>query len=204
MKVLVLGDEDVGKRSLINSLFASKYSRKRIAIYSRWDSTGFMTLNYLKQIGSYPIKFQIWILNPLLVKIPGKRISTEKPYSKRLGKVYCYGALGAMVIYDVTNRRSFTSVKKWIKLVWDNNGKGMIPLTIVANKIDLDENSFKTRKKGKNLVEKITKQTQPLGFKVNYIETSLTDNKQVIEGIFYELGQSYIEYIELCQKKEKS
>ena len=201
MKVVVLGDEGVGKRSLINSLFQPAYSKKRVILDTHWKSTGFLTTNYQKKIGSYPINFQIWILNPLIIKRTGKSLYHGKPSNKTVGEVYCYGALGAVVVYDVTNQRSINNIQKWIKLVWENNGRGVIPLTIIANKIDLDENNFKAREKGTQLAEKFTEQTQAEGFKVIFKELSINNRIQVIKKVFQELGQAYIDLINFHRKK---
>jgi hypothetical protein len=79
----------------------------------------------------------------------------------------------------------------------------VIPLTIVATKIDLRENIIDsiTTKKGKLLAEKFTKQSLPLGCKINYRETSINDKTLNVGEIFQELGQSYIDFITLNQKK---
>src|SRR6056297_474027 len=49
--------------------------------------------------------------------------------------LYYKGAMGAIVLFDVTNRESFDHVSKWITEVTDNAGK--LPMLLVGNKTDL-------------------------------------------------------------------
>jgi len=44
----------------------------------------------------------------------------------------------AVIVYDVTNRNSFTSVQKWIDDVKYQRGDGVI-IALLANKVDLEE-----------------------------------------------------------------
>ncbi|MFX0084388.1 MAG: hypothetical protein ACFFAU_01840 [Candidatus Hodarchaeota archaeon] len=202
MKVVVLGDEGVGKRTLINKLIFLRHPKKKLTIDLHWAISGFTTALYERKIGLHMIKFQIWILNPLLSKIRRKVLSYGTSGTKKIGEVYCYGALGAIVLFDITKRQSFTNVQRWIKLVWENNGRGLIPLTIVASKIDLREDTIDSisSKKGKELAGKFTKHSLTEGFKINYRESSIYDKKMDVGEIFQELGQSYIDFITLKQK----
>ncbi|MHA2215845.1 MAG: hypothetical protein ACXACY_07910 [Candidatus Hodarchaeales archaeon] len=131
MKIVVVGDEGVGKRSFINKIVNQRHSKKKV-IDAHWAGVGFSTVLCEKQIDNHRIKFQMWILNPK--KMDEKNITSyRKSKMKSYGEVYCYGALGAIVVFDITNERSYNNVQRWIKLIWEHNGKGVIPSIIVGN-----------------------------------------------------------------------
>ena len=45
-------------------------------------------------------------------------------------------ALGCLIVYDVTNRKSFTNVKFWLQSLMDSAEKD-ISIMLVGNKVDL-------------------------------------------------------------------
>ncbi|MCF2139638.1 MAG: GTP-binding protein [Candidatus Lokiarchaeota archaeon] len=50
--------------------------------------------------------------------------------------IYYRDARAAILCYDVSNRRTFENLSKWMQELEDNCGK--IPTLLVGNKIDLD------------------------------------------------------------------
>jgi len=63
--------------------------------------------------------FQIWDL-------------AGQPRFGTVRSVYYYGALGGIVVFDVSNLRSFQEIPFWIEEIWTNNGKGKVPIVIVG------------------------------------------------------------------------
>jgi Ras-related protein Rab-11A len=51
-------------------------------------------------------------------------------------KAYYNGAVGALVVFDITNSKTFESIKKWIDEAEQNTKKDTVIL-IVGNKDDL-------------------------------------------------------------------
>ncbi|MCY3412493.1 MAG: GTP-binding protein [Candidatus Heimdallarchaeota archaeon] len=161
-KILLLGDPLVGKTSLRNRYFGK----------------GFKT-SYLVTMGAdFGIKridnnvLQIWDL------------AGNQGYSN-IRKNYYLGSHGAMLVFEVTRRVSFTNLQLWVReLISNNNGK-MIPLILTGNKIDLlDE------KKREVSVEEVLEYQQSLqktyGFSFPYIETSAKSGQNV-DNIFEQL-----------------
>ena len=64
-------------------------------------------------------------------------IGMEK-YNKKIPSVYYRDAVGALLVYDVTNPQSLTSLKQWWKdacdIVMKKDGQP-IPAVILANKV---------------------------------------------------------------------
>lgn len=54
-----------------------------------------------------------------------------------VAQTYYQQAQGAIVVYDITNRRSFERVKNWIQNIQDVAGEGC-QILIIGNKNDLD------------------------------------------------------------------
>ena len=50
----------------------------------------------------------------------------------------CKGALGALLVYDITRRDTFTHVTKWLEEVKMNSSKS-ICIILIGNKKDLED-----------------------------------------------------------------
>lgn len=68
------------------------------------------------------------------------------------GTIY-QGAAAIILVYSITNRKSFDNVEKWIQDISDKT-KGSILLAIVANKCDLEEDREVTRDEGEAIAKK--------------------------------------------------
>lgn len=65
---------------------------------------------------------------------------------RALSKVYYKGALGVILVYDVTSQKSYLDVEEWYKLASmnitnseDNLNEKDIVMIVLGNKIDLVE-----------------------------------------------------------------
>ena len=85
---------------------------------------------------------------------------------------YYRGAQGIVVIFDVTERRSFESVRAWMEDVekWASPGTEKI---LVGNKTDLHESRKVTTEEGEQLAEEL---------RMPYFETSARENYNVEES----------------------
>ena len=107
------------------------------------------------------IKFQIWDL-------------AGQTRFGAVRSVYYLGCLGALLLFDVTRRESFENLENWIKEIWNHNGKGVIPLVILGNKVDLRDQhpDSITDEMANRYCSKLTEQTKANGFEVRYLQTS--------------------------------
>jgi len=55
-----------------------------------------------------------------------------------LTNIYFKGAVGALLVYDTTDEKSFYSLKDWIDKIRDHSNNGVVIL-LVGNKKDLLE-----------------------------------------------------------------
>ena len=93
-------------------------------------------------------------------------------------QAYYKGTLGALIVFDITNRASFDNLPHWINSLADNNG--MVPLIIVGNKSDLrgNSNSEVSKEEAETYANTISEWAN---VEVHYIDTSalLGENVEV-------------------------
>jgi small GTP-binding protein len=90
-------------------------------------------------------------------------------------ELYYKGALGALVVYDVTSRESFDHIPMWFNEVRKNVSN--IPLTLIGNKLDLP-NRIVTSQEGRAMARRCA---------APYRETSAKTGEKVDE-VFGELS----------------
>ena len=98
---------------------------------------------------------------------------------------YCKLVDVAIIVYDLTNLKSFINLEKWIQLIKENNSKCQI--IIVGNKCDLE----RKRQITKMHIQELDK------YNITHKEVSAKKNKN-INKIFYE---SIEEYLNFCKIK---
>jgi small GTP-binding protein len=83
---------------------------------------------------------------------------------------YYRGSHGALVVYDVTSKESFSSLDKWFQDLYDQCGK--IPIILIGNKIDLIEKRVILSEEGERYALKKG---------VTFYETSAKTGKNVVD-----------------------
>ena len=119
-KILLLGDSSVGK-----TCFLKRYT----------DNT--FQDAYLSTIG-FDFKFKTVTLKS------GKKVKVQlwdtagQERFRTIAKSYYKGAHGIILIYDVTNRKTFENIRKWLNQIKEETSN-KISIILVANKIDCDD-----------------------------------------------------------------
>jgi len=125
IKIVILGSSGVGKSSIIN-----RY------IYDHWDKDMQTTLGaaFLDKTFTYrgkEFKFQIW------------DTAGQEKYGP-LAQMYYRDADVALLVYDVTDKSSFTGLKNWHMELTEKGPKNIV-LAIVGNKSEIeDTKTFET------------------------------------------------------------
>ncbi|XP_022051451.2 ras-related protein Rab-7L1 [Acanthochromis polyacanthus] len=159
MKILIVGDSCVGKTAFVhryvNGQFNSVYKTTIGVEYS---------MKVLHWSDKEKVRLQLW-------DIAGQ----ERFIS--MSRLYYKGALGCVVMFDVTNSSSFLNCLHWKRELDDKaklpNG-GPIPCILLANKCDLPQRAVSA--------ESIDKFSKANGF-ITWIETSVKENKNVGEAM---------------------
>ena len=105
-------------------------------------------------------------------------------------KAYFKGALGALVIYDVTRPETLENAEKWCNYIWENTlYHDKIPIVLIGNKIDLrqETNGVLQKEDGQKMAEKLN---------IGFIETSAKTGEN-IEDAFDYLALKIIEFTKI-------
>ena len=133
-KVLLLGDSSVGK-----TCFLKRYT----------DNT--FQDAYLSTIG-FDFKFKFVTLdNGKTVKVQLWDTAGQERF-RTIAKSYYKGAHGIILIYDVTNRKTYDNIKKWLNQIRDE-ASNRISIILVANKIDCEDTRQVTKEEGETLAK---------------------------------------------------
>ena len=133
VKLVLLGDANVGKTSLVYRFIENKFR-------DNYKST--LGVNLLKKdldIDTYNgVSAQIWDLG-------------GQESFRSLRKLYLEGANGALVIFDMTKRKTFDKLKEWVQSF--REARGEQPLLLIGNKIDLKGNIKITENEAREFAE---------------------------------------------------
>lgn len=159
LKILIVGDGNVGKSSFVHRYVSGQFNKT----YKMTVGVDF-SVKLLRWSDKEKVRLQLW-------DIAGQ----ERFIS--MTRIYYKGALGCVVMFDVTSSSSFSSCRHW-KQDLDNkamlpNGDS-IPCILVANKCDLAHRAVSA--------DTIDKFSKAHGF-ITWMETSVKDNKNVEEAM---------------------
>jgi len=143
LKVILLGHKNVGKTSMFN-----RY------VYDEFGKTA-MT------IGAYFAMKSCKVGNGKLYNLAIWDTAGEEKFDS-LTNFYCRNARAALVCYDVTDRSTFTGIKKWIDKV-KHEADPNCAMLIVGNKADICDGNSERRQV--ELAE-VKKYAEPFGARV--------------------------------------
>jgi small GTP-binding protein len=144
-KLIVVGDSGVGKTSLINQFVAKKF------VMDYRPTLGISITSqtyYIQGFEEAKINFLIWDL-------------AGQKFFNRVRKRYYSHAQSGFIIYDVTDRDTFSNVVHWYDDISVNLEN--IPLILIGNKIDLEDARKVSTEEGRALAQKL---------KCTFMETS--------------------------------
>jgi len=116
-KVVLIGDSGVGKSNLL-----SRFTRGEFNLESK-STIGVEFATKSIQSDSKTIKAQIW------------DTAGQERY-RAITSAYYRGAVGALLVYDISKRNSYDSVARWLKELRDH-ADPQIVIMLVGNKKDL-------------------------------------------------------------------
>lgn len=163
LKIILIGDSGVGKTNLL-----SQFARNQFNPDSK-TTIGVEFATKTVQIGDKTIKAQIW------------DTAGQERY-RAITNAYYKGAVGAMLLYDITSQMTFNSLGKWLKELRDNSDNNLVVM-LIGNKCDMQELRLIKTQEGIKFAE----QEQIL-----FIETSALDSTNVQEA-FTQLISTIIE-----------
>jgi small GTP-binding protein len=120
IKIVLIGDSGVGKTNLL-----SRFTRDQFNPESK-STIGVEFATKTMEIDGKNVKAQIW------------DTAGQERY-RAITSAYYRGAIGAMLLYDITASLSFSSLSRWLQELRENADPNIVIL-LVGNKSDLAEN----------------------------------------------------------------
>ncbi|OBA25200.1 hypothetical protein HANVADRAFT_11436, partial [Hanseniaspora valbyensis NRRL Y-1626] len=128
LKIIILGDSGVGKTSLIQRYVNKKYTQQYKATIGADFSTKEVELEDING-GKATAALQIWD-------------TAGQERFQSLGVAFYRGADCCVLVYDVTNEKSFARLKTWrddFLLNSNVSNPESFPFVILGNKMDVDD-----------------------------------------------------------------
>jgi len=152
-KLLLIGDSGVGKSCLLLRFSDDSFSP-----------------TFITTIG---IDFKI-----KTIELDGKRIKLQiwdtagQERFRTITTAYYRGAMGMLLVYDVTNAKSFDNIRNWIRNVQEHAAENVNKL-LIGNKCDMVELKAVDTARGQSIADE---------YGIKYLETSAKDNFNVEEA----------------------
>ncbi|KAJ0972460.1 hypothetical protein J5N97_020419 [Dioscorea zingiberensis] len=132
-KVVIIGDSAVGKSNLL-----SRYARNEFNAHSK-ATIGVEFQTQSMEIDGKEVKAQIWD-------------TAGQERFRAVTSAYYRGAVGALVVYDISRRTTFESVERWLQEL-STHSDTTVARMLVGNKCDLENIRAVSVEEGKSLAE---------------------------------------------------
>ncbi|XP_074583092.1 ras-related protein RABA2a-like [Curcuma longa] len=162
VKVVLIGDSGVGKTNLL-----SRFTRNEFNLESK-STIGVEFATRTLQVEGRIIKAQIW------------DTAGQERY-RAITSAYYRGALGAVLVYDVTKPTTFDNISRWLKELRDHADSN-ITIMLVGNKTDIKHQRAVASEDAHSYAEKEG---------LSFIETSALDATNVEQAFQMILAEIY-------------
>ena len=135
IKVILLGESSVGKTSLIRAALGKKFNSSEVTTYTA--NFSIKKFNY----NGKEFAFHLW-----------DTIGQEK--YRALTKVFFKDSKIVILVYDITEEKSFKELDYWYNQIIDEIGKENCLLAVVGNKKDLYTKEKVKEAQGKEFAQK--------------------------------------------------
>lgn len=161
-KVVLIGDSGVGKSNLL-----SRFTRNEFNLESK-STIGVEFATRSIQVDGKIVKAQIW------------DTAGQERY-RAITSAYYRGAVGALLVYDISKKGTFENVSRWLKELKDHADANIV-IMLVGNKSDLQHLRAVTTEEGTKF---------SAGNSLSFIETSALDATNVNEAFTRILTEIY-------------
>ncbi|XP_034730689.1 ras-related protein Rab-25b [Etheostoma cragini] len=133
-KVVLIGESGVGKSNLLSRFTKNEFNHDSRTTIGVEFSTRTVQLN------GFTIKAQIWDTAGL------------ERY-RAITSAYYRGAVGALLVFDITKHLTYESVERWLKELYDHADPHIVVM-LVGNKTDLESERSVPNEEAKDYAEK--------------------------------------------------
>ncbi|KAL2333300.1 hypothetical protein Fmac_014513 [Flemingia macrophylla] len=117
-KIVLIGDSGVGKSNIL-----SRFTRNEFCLESK-STIGVEFATRTLQVEGKTVKAQIW------------DTAGQERY-RAITSAYYRGAVGALLVYDITKRQTFDNVQRWLRELRDHADSNIV-IMMAGNKSDLN------------------------------------------------------------------
>ncbi|KAF4361817.1 hypothetical protein CsatB_009333 [Cannabis sativa] len=117
-KIVLIGDSGVGKSNIL-----SRFTRNEFCLESK-STIGVEFATRTLQVEGKTVKAQIW------------DTAGQERY-RAITSAYYRGAVGALLVYDITKRQTFENVQRWLRELRDHADSNIV-IMMAGNKADLN------------------------------------------------------------------
>ncbi|XP_065019710.1 ras-related protein Rab11C-like [Musa acuminata AAA Group] len=133
-KIVLIGDSGVGKSNIL-----SRFTRNEFCLDSK-STIGVEFATKTLQVEGKTIKAQIW------------DTAGQERY-RAITSAYYRGAVGALLVYDITKKQTFDSIQRWLRELRDHADSNIV-IILAGNKSDLKHLRAISQDAGRALAEK--------------------------------------------------
>ncbi|KAF3793864.1 Ras-related protein [Nymphaea thermarum] len=149
-KIVLIGDSAVGKSNLL-----ARFARNEFYPNSK-STIGVEFQTQTLEIDGKEIKAQIWD-------------TAGQERFRAVTSAYYRGAVGALVVYDISRRQTFDGIGRWLNELQTHSDMNVVTI-LVGNKTDLKDMREVTTEEGKAVAE---------AHRLFFMETSALDSSNV-------------------------
>lgn len=162
-KLLLIGDSGVGKTCILFRFSDDNFNNTFIS------TIGIDFKIKTIELRGKKIKLQIW-----------DTAGQERFHT--ITTSYYRGAMGIMLVYDITNSKSFDNIAKWLRNIQEHANEDVEKM-ILGNKCDMEDKRVISKERGESIARDNG---------IRFLETSAKTNVN-IDKAFYELAESILE-----------
>ena len=127
-KIIIIGDASTGKTNILSKYLNNKFEKDSKA------TIGVEFGNKIFEIKNSRVNCQIW------------DTAGQERY-KSMTKAFYKGALGALIVYDISKKDNFENVENWITDLKKSSDK-KVSIILIGNKNDLEESRQVKKEEG--------------------------------------------------------
>jgi Ras-related protein Rab-8A len=173
IKLLLIGDSGVGKSCLL----------------LRFSEDSF-TSSFITTIG-IDFKIKKILLDNKWVKLQIWDTAGQERF-RTITSAYYRGAMGILMVYDVTDEASFSNIRNWMRNI-EQHASDTVNKVLVGNKCDMDESKRKVPfSRGQALADE---------FGIRFFETSAKTNSNV-EEVFQAIAKEVVARLKDSQEQQ--
>ncbi|MFQ6630409.1 hypothetical protein Gotur_007688 [Gossypium turneri] len=147
-KIVLIGDSGVGKSNLL-----SRFTRNEFCLESK------STIGVEFATRTLQVNLPFLVASSLIFFVEGRTVKAQiwdtagQERYRAITSAYYRGALGALLVYDVTKPTTFENVSRWLKELRDHADSNIV-IMLIGNKTDLKHLRAVSTEDGQSYAEK--------------------------------------------------